>query len=154
MNNQPDNNQSDDFVERVGAALNAQADALDGATRSRLNRARQSALAIPGRDHEATGRRWNWMPAGGMALASVLVMVIWFDGNQSGAPATESGAAGPVLVNPAITVAPSAGDLEVLMVDEELEMLHDLDFYNWLQSVPVRSGSGSVGQSSRSEGLG
>ena len=153
MNNSGDN-RHEEFVERVGSALNAQAEALDGATRSRLNRARQAAVVMHADNNIPKGTRWNWMPAGGMALASVLVMMIWFDGNQPGGPATENGAAAPTLVNPGITVAPSAGDLEVLMVDEELEMLHDLDFYNWLQSVPVRSGAGSVGQSSRSEGLG
>jgi hypothetical protein len=38
----------------------------------------------------------------------------------------------------------------VLMVDEDFEMLQDLEFYNWLQSVPGRTsdvtlGEGSVG---------
>ena len=36
-------NRHEEFVERVGEALNSRAEALDGATRSRLNRARQSA---------------------------------------------------------------------------------------------------------------
>jgi len=154
MISRPEENRRDEFVERVSKALNAEAAALDGATRSRLNRARQSALATTGRNNLSAGRRWNWLPAGGLALASILVVVVWFDGYRPGGLNPEVIVPGPLVINPGVAATPSAGDLEVLMVDEDFELLHDLDFYNWLQSVPVRSGVGSVGQSSRGEGLG
>jgi len=150
MNNSGDN-RHEEFVERVGSALNAQAEALDGATRSRLNRARQSALAMHAGNNISKDTRWNWMPAGGVAMVALFVAVILVDGYQLGGPTGKQGA--PVSVPPdaGLSFAPSAGDLDVLTVDEDLEMLHDIDFYNWLQSVPVGSGSGA---GSRSKGLG
>jgi len=81
-------------------------------------------------------------------------VVVWFDGYRPGGLNPEVIVPGPLAINPGVAATPSAGDLEVLMVDEDFELLHDLDFYNWLQSVPVRPGVGSVGQSSRGEGLG
>jgi hypothetical protein len=143
-------NQEDGFVERAGKALQAEAEALDVATRSRLNRARQSALAELDKNSRSSGGRWNWMPAGGMALVSVLVAIVWLGGNQPVEPTTSAGLNGRALPNSAVYIAPAAGELEVLMVDEDFEMLQDLEFYNWLQSVPghtsdVTLGEGSVG---------
>jgi hypothetical protein len=134
MNNTADRRR-EEFEERVGAALNAQADELDGATRSRLNRARQSALAETSRRSSATHRGSNWVPAGSVAMVALFVAVILVDGYKLGGSSTGSDAAELAPFDP------GAGDLEVLMVDEELEMLRDLDFYNWLQSVPVRPGA-------------
>ena len=154
MTSLPEENRRDEFVERVGEALNAQAKALDGATRSRLNRARQSALATAGRSNLPAGKRWNWLPASGLALASILVVVVWLGGYRPVALNPDGIAPGPVAISPGAAATSSAGDLELLMADEDLELLHDLDFYNWLQSVPVSPGAGSVGKRSRGEGLG
>ena len=140
MNNTADRNRAA-FEERVGTALNAQADELDGATRSRLNRARQSALAETSRRSSAKYRGRNWVPAGGVAMVALFVAVILVDGYKLGGSSTGSDVADLAPFGPGIALAPGAGDLEVLMVDEELEMLRDLDFYNWLQSVPVRPGA-------------
>jgi hypothetical protein len=140
VNNTADRHR-EEFVERVGAALNAQADELDGATRSRLNRARQSALAEGSRRASAKHRGSNWVPAGGVAMVALFVAVILVDGYKLGGFSTGSDVAELAPLDPGTALAPGAGDLEVLMVDEELEMLRDLDFYNWLQSVPVRPGA-------------
>jgi hypothetical protein len=149
MNNRYEN-QDDGFAARAGEVLQAEADALDAATRSRLKRARQSALAERGKNSPSRSGRWNWMPAGGMALVSVLVAIVWFGGNQPMGPATRAGLNGGALPDFAVSNAPAAGELEVLMVDEDFEMLQDLEFYNWLQSVPGRAADvtlseGSVG---------
>jgi hypothetical protein len=143
-------NQDDRFVERAGKVLHAETEALDAATRSQLNRARQSALAELGRNSPLRSGRWNWMPAGGMALVSALVAIVWLGGNQPMGPATRAGLNGGALSDSAVSNAPAAGELEVLMVDEDFEMLQDLEFYNWLQSVPGRAADvtlseGSVG---------
>jgi hypothetical protein len=149
MNNRYEE-QEDDFVERAEALLQAEAEALDAATRSRLNRARQSALAELGKNSRASGGRWNWMPAGGLALVSVLVAIVWLGGDQPVELAPRAGLSGGALPVSAVSIAPAAGELEVLMADEDFEMLQDLEFYNWLQSVPGRTsdvtlGEGSVG---------
>ena len=148
MNNR-DENRNEVFVERVGEALNAQAKALDGITRARLNRSRQAALAEMNKSGLVKGVRWNWMPAGGLVLASLLVAVVWL-GNFRPVDSTTDGIFNDAVSlkssrTPARNPAPAAGDLEMLLVDEDFEMLQDLDFYNWLQSVPGRSGEGSVG---------
>jgi hypothetical protein len=143
-------NQEDGFVERAGEALQAEAEGLDAATRSRLNRARQSALAELGENSPSRSGRWNWLPAGGMALVSVLVAIVWLGGYQPVGPPSSAGLNGGALPDAAVYIAPAAGALEVLMVDEDFEMLQDLEFYNWLQSVPGRAADvtlreGSVG---------
>ena len=65
-------------------------------------------------------------------------------------PATRAGLNTGVLLNSVVSPTPAASELEVLMVDEDFEMLQDLEFYNWLQSVPGRAvdvtlSEGSVG---------
>jgi hypothetical protein len=149
MNNRYEN-QDDGFAARAAEVLQAEADAVDAATRSRLNRARQSALAERGKNSPSRSGRWNWMPAGGMALVSVLVAIVWFGGNQPMGPASRAGLNTGVLLNSVVSPTPAASELEVLMVDEDFEMLQDLEFYNWLQSVPGRAvdvtlSEGSVG---------
>ena len=53
-------------------------DGLDGETRSRLNQGRQQALA----EVTTGGFRWmQWAPAGGLAAAAVLAVVVIFTGN-------------------------------------------------------------------------
>ena len=149
MNNRYEN-QDDGFAARAGEVLHSEAEALDAATRSRLNRARQSALAERGKNSPSRSGRWNWMPAGGMALVAVLVAIVWLGGNQPVGLPGSAGLNGGALPDAAVYIAPAAGALEVLMVDEDFEMLQDLEFYNWLQSVPGRAADvtlreGSVG---------
>ena len=80
-------------------------------------------------------------------MVALFVAVILVDGYQLGRPSGRRDATVPT--DTRLMFIPTAGDLEVLTVDEDLEMLNDLDFYNWLQSVPVSSGAGL-----RSKGLG
>ena len=106
----------DDSVER-----------LDAATLSRLNRGRQQALKEirePG-----SGGEWaRWVPAGGLAAAAVVAVVVW-----QGAPVEH--------------VAPEAGavtDFEILLSEDSLDMLEDLEFYSWMDAANLDSG-GDVG---------
>jgi hypothetical protein len=94
---------------------------LDAATRSRLNQARQKALAeaVPAR---AQGWRWPLVPVGTLAAAAlVALLVVW-----QGPPTTDTG-----------LQATSLGDLEILLAEEDLEMLdEDIEFYGWLEEQP------------------
>jgi hypothetical protein len=141
MNGPQDKRDGDENLrERAGQLLNEQADLLDGTTRSRLNRARNAALDELDRRDAGFLRGWNWAPAGGFVLASVLVAVVWVGGPQSvSTPVDESRRLElPGLQTP-------AADLDMLIVDEDFELLEDLDFYNWMQSVPGTAGMESVG---------
>lgn len=91
------------------------ADDLDMATRSRLNRARQRALAQL--DAPAWRRTAAWLPAGSVTALVLLATLLWW--------------------RPALTpeTAPlQAQDMEILLSGEELELYADLDFYLWLET--------------------
>jgi hypothetical protein len=86
---------------------------LDGETRSRLNRARQAALA----EIKSGGHRWiEWAPAAGVAAAAVVAVVLW-----TGNPPSD-----------VLTPATSNADIEILLTEDSFEMLEDLEFYSWI----------------------
>jgi hypothetical protein len=97
----------DDSVER-----------LDAATLSRLNQGRQKALQEI-RDPGSAGEWARWVPAGGLAAAAVVAVVLW-----QGAPVEHS--------------APAAGtatDFEIMLSEDSLDMLEDLEFYSWIDTA-------------------
>ena len=98
----------------------------DGATRSRLNQARQRAMA----ELEHPSKHWQrrWLPVSAAAAAVVLltVMLVRLPDNGS---RLESAMA-------------SATDLEILLDADDLELIEDLDFYAWLDEQPeLRDGT-------------
>jgi hypothetical protein len=106
--------------------LDESAQALDAATLSRLNRARQAALM------QRPARRRNlvvWLPAGlAGACALFLAVGVW----QARTPMP----ARPLPVQAAVGSGDSinANDLELISSGDNLEMVQDLDFYAWLGS--------------------
>jgi len=108
-----------DLERRIVDSLDRQAEALDANTASRLNQARQRALAEGAR---TAGRTQigpsTWLPLGalaGVALAAVAI-------------ALTLGKPGPAPDQP--LAAPS--DLE-LVASDDLELVADLEFYAWLE---------------------
>ena len=112
--------------------LNAQAKALfddsverlDAATLSRLNQGRRKALQ---EIHTAkpAGQWARWVPAGGLAAAAVVAVVVW-----QGAPVEHS--------------APEPGsvtDFEILLSEDSLDMLEDLEFYSWMDATSMDIGN-------------
>ena len=102
----------DDSVER-----------LDAATLSRLNQGRQRAL----REVHVTGPagQWaRWVPAGGLAAAAVVAVMVW-----QGAPVEDTAPA-----------AGSAADFEILLGEDSLDMLEDLEFYSWIDTASLEPG--------------
>jgi hypothetical protein len=95
----------DDSVERI-----------DGATRSRLTRARHAALA----ELERPGfRPGTWLPAGALAAAVMLAVTLWIG-------------PGPAVRSPPVFASAPAEDFELLAVGEDLDMLgEDAEFYAW-----------------------
>jgi hypothetical protein len=103
----------DDSVER-----------LDAATLSRLNQGRQKALEEV-RAAGPAGQWARWVPAGGVAAAAVVAVVVW-----QGVPVEHSAPA-----------ANSAADFEIMLSEDSLDMLEDLEFYSWIDTANLDSGS-------------
>lgn len=95
----------DDSVERI-----------DGATRSRLSRARHAALA----ELERPGfRPGTWLPAGALAVALTLAVTLWIG-------------PGPAVRSPPAFAPAPAEDFELLAAGEDLDMLgEEAEFYAW-----------------------
>ena len=113
------------WAESLRRELDEHAEALDAATRSRLNRARQSAL-IESEREAARPRWWSWsarplrvlLPAGvaaALALAVALHPTMLERGGNEPAPA-----------------AAVVEDLELIQQSESLELFEDQEFYAWL----------------------
>jgi ferric-dicitrate binding protein FerR (iron transport regulator) len=108
------------FESRTRAAFDDSVEALDAHTRSRLNQARQVALA-----ELATPSPWRraWLPAGAFAAAAALAVGLWLGAGDPAAVQSQQAMTQP---------APSLDDLAVVASDDELALLdEDPEFYAW-----------------------
>jgi hypothetical protein len=110
------NEPNDDWLERAKALLDDSADNLDAATLSRLNRARQAALAT----RRKGPSRWAWSAA--LAGAAAAVFAVATGLHQRAAA-------------PAASLQPA--DIDVLTSDDDLDLAENLDFYAWLEKQPT-----------------
>ena len=123
-----------EFAARAGALLREGADHLDAATLSRLNRARQAALA----EFDRRGKGPVWMRLGGPAaafasmLAALAITVALVQ-----QPLRTDAVPGATVVHADL----HAGDMEVLLADENLDMLDDVDFFDWVEQEDNSGGS-------------
>ena len=114
------------WTDQARSLLDDSAQSLDAATASRLNRARQAALA-----QRAPRRRAAWvlMPAGlAGACALLLAVGVWHGRRPQSAPLP----AQPPAVAAGNTV--NAADLDMIASGDDMEMMQDLDFYAWLDA--------------------
>ena len=108
------------FVKAASELLRRSADDIDGATASRLNRARQAALLQLPRRRRAS----QWLaPALSTAAVGALALGLWLN------PGIDRDV--PVL-NPSADL--TAADMDLLLADDSLEMLEELEFYAWLDA--------------------
>ena len=119
MKSDKSNNDRSALEENARALFQRSVEGTDGATRSRLNQARQRALAQrPG------GRRlWDsrWLPVGAVAAAGAVALVLIIGRLPD---------AGPGLTTEV------ASDLEILLEVDDLELIEELEFYAWLDEQP------------------
>jgi hypothetical protein len=119
----------DGFERRTKRLFDDGATSLDAATRSRLTRARNRAL-----EELAPSKarfRWSLVPAGGVAVAAVLAVLLFVH---------------PRVPSDTALQASSLADLELLLGDEDLQMLdEDIEFYGWLEEQPELKGGDTVG---------
>jgi hypothetical protein len=120
------NKTDEQLAEEAKELFDQSVDGLDGATLSRLNRARQAAVAAARPGSVFSGRQWlRWMPATGVAAAVLLLVAQQGPGDVD------------------VIAAPSS-DLEIMLGEESIEMLEDLEFYSWLDAAELE-GDGDFG---------
>ena len=117
-------NKDEPWLAKTVQQLDESARDLDAATLSRLNRARQVALAQVGRKRGA----WSmWLPGLVMAMGLTLAVGLMLR------PATP----------PSMPAADPAQDFAMLTEADNLDMYDDLEFYAWLDAQPASDGSSS-----------
>jgi hypothetical protein len=113
---------------RAREHFDASVEGIDAATRSRLNRARQAAVAEVERTRHTPWR--TWLPAAAAASVALLAVVLWrMPGQQPGALLVEG--------------APTAEVVEMLAIGDD-DVSEDPEFYTWLadRGLPADNGSG------------
>lgn len=125
MNGNPTNPTPPGEAPRLRTLLDAEAAAIDAATLSRLNRARQAALDAGLKSRARRESRWM------LALPAVAcaVLAVWLL-PAAPPPSVEPGTELAELE--ALLVQPVAGDGELLASDAPLELIDDWEFYAWL----------------------
>lgn len=121
MNEQVRNKEitDEEIVARTKAALDSKTGSLDAATRSKLNQARQRALAELDKSRSA-GR--YWLPAAGATACAVLAVALLVN-----KPATD------IADQPTLATTVAFDDFDILMAEESIDMLQDLEFFELME---------------------
>jgi hypothetical protein len=132
MNDHRDETGFSELERRARAAFDASVESVDAQARSRLNQARQRAVAaVSGAPARQARRGWTtWAPAGALA-AGVLVVALLMRGP------TGDERPPPVASHPA---ALGQEPLEMLAAGEEFEIAtsdEELEFYEWVEVAAV-----------------
>ncbi len=128
-------NEDRNVEHRAQALLGESVTRISGSVRSRLNQARHAALA-----EIDTRRRPFWRmpsvlgPAGGVAAAAVVAVLLMYRGGEHGLAASVSGQAG-------------YEDIEMLSDNDGLDLLENWDgsFYEWAASQDDEGAGGASG---------
>jgi len=115
-----------DFERNARAVLEESVARIDAHTRSRLNQARQLAVESAGPRHRRWWRTFGLMPAGAVAAALVLAVLLW----QRGPTVHES----PLLEGRITGVE----DMDLLADADGLDLVEGWDgpFYEWAADQP------------------
>jgi len=117
---------------RARALFDESVEALDAETRSRLNRARQAAVAEARRARPQAWRQW--LPLAAAASVALVAIVLWRAPGDGSAPYGRNGESVP---------APEV--VELLGATEDADIVtEDPEFYTWLavRGLPGPNGSG------------
>jgi hypothetical protein len=116
------------WVDDARALLDESAQAVDAASLSRLNRARQAALA----QRQSRRRATWWLPAAGLACSGALLLAI-----VAWAPLRP---AHPVDAAPGTSAAATLSpEGDAVPGDDSFEFYQDLEFYAWLDAQEQES---------------
>lgn len=120
------------FAEEAGRLLRQNAAALDRATLARLDRARQNALdALDQRHPRAIRRLAGWPSVLGVAATALLAVGLWLGRGEDMTSPPVSRELPVLLAGQGLGVG-APGDLEVLLGGEQIDMLEDLEFFDWV----------------------
>jgi anti-sigma-K factor RskA len=109
-----------EFERNARAVLAESTSRIDGRTRSRLNQARQRALAAVGVRHRPSWRSYTLMPAAGATAALLVAVMLWHREPAAFEP--------PVVEGQHLTVE----DLDLLADADALDLMEGWDgFYEW-----------------------
>lgn len=117
---------------------------LDAATLARLAQARRQALdEYDRRQARAAWPGTGWRSGLAAATLGVLAVALWI--GRDGTPPTSA----PSVVEPPTQNGAGArsADLEVLLAEENLELLEDLDFFDWLEANLELTNGADAGRS-------
>ena len=111
-----------EFERNARAVLEASISRIDGRTRSRLNQARQTALAAVGVRHRPWWRSYTLMPAAGVAAALLVAVTLWHRE--------------PVAFEPPVFEgqhSANVDDVDLLVDADALDLMEGWDgsFYEW-----------------------
>ena len=129
-----------EFEKQAKAVLDESVNRVSGRVRSRLNQARQAALAeIEAPRASSSKSLWRWpalMPATGAVAAAAVVAVVLIT-NQGGERALTGGEGGQ----------PAYEDLELLSDNDGLELIENFDgsFYEWAAAQDEQGDGGASG---------
>jgi len=103
------------FVEKVRQTLDQHAEALDEVTAARLAAIRRDAL-------DARPQRTHWLPVAALSAVAASVLTVTLLLNQN-----------------ADLPGIDMDTLELVAQSEDLELIEELDFYDWLDSTQASS---------------
>ena len=124
------------WILRSRALLDASVRDVDGATRSRLQRARNAALQ-PAQAPDASPRTWAWAGTAAV-IAGVALMLARLLPLHEPAAVSAPVAGTPPVAAPAPRLAPAedtplaAPDFDLLLDADDTALLDELEFYAWL----------------------
>lgn len=105
----------DPLEERSRELFSDSVERLDARTRSRLNQARQRALAEMNKGRAR--RYWLGVPLGGLAAAALVALILIRSGGE--VTGTENGGA-------------MLDDFDIVADADNFELIQDVEFYSWL----------------------
>lgn len=113
--NGPKTHDDDRFEAQAKELFDDSVERLDAATLSQLNQRRQAALAEASSADSSV--QWGrWLPAAGVTAAAVVAVVM-----MQGTPTDVD------------LHSDEATDFELLLSDDNIDMIEELEFYDWLE---------------------
>ena len=129
----------DDFERKVKTSLDADVKGLNADIRQQLALARRTALSQPNKQSWRDSRFKNsWLtniglPAGSLALCSLLAVFIFVSPKPNIAPAN-------VAISPTIQLNDQVAALELLDNVDDIDTTTDPDFYLWADEILATEG--------------
>jgi type VI protein secretion system component VasF len=111
MNKEYDHNNDASLLNQVVDVLDQSIEHLDGRTLSRLNQARNHALATPARPRLINAA---WLKAGALAVIILGLINGW------------------MMFTTSELQSLTTDDFELIMVNDDFELMRDLDFFAWM----------------------